>query len=75
MDSLWSHEKMSGFPNMTFCNECFSNYIHVWSSRRDTYNKQLWKYLVEVDEDDEEHEEDLEKETKTTLKAFQLIVH
>ena len=28
---------------------------------------------MEVDEDDEEQEEDLEKETKTSVKAFQLI--
>ncbi|CAL1165837.1 unnamed protein product, partial [Cladocopium goreaui] len=34
--------------------------------KRDTYNKNLWKYLVEVDEDDEEQEEDLEKETKSS---------
>ena len=50
-----------------------SQSIFVWSPRRDTYNKNLWKYLVEADEDDEEQEEDLEKETKSSVKAFQLI--
>ena len=43
--------------------------------RRDTYNTKLFKYLVEVDDDDEEVHEDLEKVVKTQVKAISLFFH
>lgn len=42
---------------------------HVCGSRKDKYNKKINKYHVEVDEDDESVDEDLERETKTSIKA------
>lgn len=39
--------------------------------RKDKYNKNICKYHVEVDEDDEDVDEDLEREIKTSRKAGQ----
>lgn len=47
-----------------------AKYACYLNLRKDTYNSKLFKYLVEVDEDDEEIDEDVELERKESTKAM-----